>query len=188
MKDLFDIIPVLDNGNICLKKVTISDLESIKDILLCTDVYRYVPAFVPELQCNGNVEYFINTMCKKLFDKKVAIILGIYSKYYNDQLCGLFELYHYISDEMKVSIGYRLNKEFWNKGIATEATSLIINYLFNQTDITTISSSNMVDNPASGRVLEKNGFFRIEEAILEEWGFSQKVYVNKWMLKKTKLK
>ena len=188
MEKLFDSIPNLIGQNVNLNGLTIADLKGIKRMLLCTDVYRYVPPFVPELQCNGNVEYFINTMCKKLFDKKVAIILGIYSKYYNDQLCGLFELYHYISDEMKVSIGYRLNKEFWNKGIATEATSLIINYLFNQTDITTISSSNMVDNPASGRVLEKNGFFRIEEAILEEWGFSQKVYVDKWILKKTKLK
>ena len=44
----------------------------------------------------------------------------------------------------------------------------------------------MVNNPASGRILEKNGFSKIEEAILEEWGFSQKVYVDKWILKKSK--
>ena len=78
------------------------------------------------------------------------------------------------------------NKEFWSKGIATEATSLIINFLFNQTDITMVSSSNMIGNPASGRVLEKNGFSKIEEGILEEWGFSQKVYADKWVLKKLK--
>ena len=157
-------------------------------MISCNDIYRYVPPFVPELQCNGDIEYFINTVCKELFDKKIEIILGIYSKSYNSQLCGLFELYHYIPTDMKVSIGYRLAKEFWNKGIATEATSLIINYLFEQTDVTTISASNMVNNPASGRVLEKNGFSKIGESVSEDWGFSQKVYADKWILKKTKLK
>ena len=188
MEKLFDSIPNLISQNVNLENLTIADLESVKQMLLCKDVYRYVPTFVPELQCNVDVEYFINTMCKELFDKRIEIILGVYSKYSNNKFCGLFELYHYIPNELKVSIGCRLNKEFWNKRIATEATSLIINYLFNQTDITTISSSNMVNNPASGRILEKNGFSKIEEAILEEWGFSQKVYVDKWILKKVKKK
>ena len=188
MEKLFDSMPNLTGQNVSLKRLTIKDLEDIKQLLLSIDVYRYVPSFVPELQCNGDMEYFINTMCKELFDKRIEIILGIYSKYYNDQLCGLFELYHYIPQEMNVSIGYRLNKDFWNNGIATEATSLIANYLFNQTDITIISASNMIDNPSSGRVLEKNGFLKIGESIFEDWGFSQKVYADKWILKKTRTK
>lgn len=188
MEKLFDSVPNLSGQNVSLKGLTIVDLENIKQMISCNDIYRYVPPFVPELQCNGDIEYFINTMCKELFAKKIEIILGIYSKYYNDKLCGLFELYHYFSNDMKVSIGYRLAKEFWNKGIATEAISLIVNYLFEQTDITTISASNMVDNPSSGRVLEKNRFSKIGESVLEDWGFSQKVYVDKWILRKTKYK
>lgn len=186
MEKLFDSMPNLIGHNVSLRGLTNANLEDIKQLLLCNDVYRYVPPFVPELQCNGDVDYFVNTTCKELFDKKIEIILGIFSKHCGNQLYGLFELYHYIPDEMKVSIGYRLNKEFWSKGITTEATSLIINFLFNQTDITMVSSSNMIDNPASGRVLEKNGFSKIEEGILEEWGFSQKVYADKWVLKKLK--
>ena len=186
MEKLFNSIPNLAGQNVSLTGLTIADLENIKQMISCDDIYRYVPPFVPELQCNGDIEYFINTMCKELFDKKVEIILGIYSKNYNNQLCGLFELYHYIPTDMKVSIGYRLAKEFWNKGIATEATSLIVNYLFKQTDITTISAGNMVDNLSSGIVLEKNGFSKIGESVFEDWGFSQKVYSDKWILKKSR--
>ena len=186
MEKLFDSIPSLSGQNVSLRGLTVADVEDIKRMLLCKEVYHYVPPFVSELQCNGDIEYFINFMCKELIDKKIEIILGIYSKYYNDQLCGLFELYHYIPEEMKVSIGYRLYKDFWNKGITTEAISLIVNYLFNQTDITTISASNMIENPISGKVLEKNGFSKIEEGIFEDWGFSQKVYADKWILKKSK--
>ena len=181
MKDLFDVIPVLDNGNICLKKVTINDLESIKDMLHCEEVYRYVPTFIPEKQCNDNIEYFINNMCKESFEKKIEIILGIYYKY---MFCGLFELYHHDREKMQISIGYRLKKEFWNKGIISESLSLIIDYLFNQTDITTICASNMNNNPVSGRVLEKNGFSKISEVVSEDWGFNDTVLVDKWTLKK----
>lgn len=188
MDKLFDSIPNLTGQNVSLRGLTIADLENVKQMISCDDIYRYVPPFVPELQCKGNIDYFINAICKELFDKKIEIILGIYSKNHGNQLCGLFELYHYIPIDMKVSIGYRLAKEFWNKGITTEAASLIVNYLFEQTDITTISASNMVDNPSSGRVLEKNGFSKIEESILEDWGFSQKVYADKWILKKSRTK
>ena len=188
MEKLFDIMPNLTGKNVSLKELSINDLKNIKKMLLCKEVYYYVPPFVPELNCNGDIEFFINTMCKELFDKKIEIILGIYSKYYDNKLCGLFELYHYIPTDMKVSIGYRLAKEFWNNGIANEATSLIVNYLFEQTDITTISASNMVNNPTSGRVLEKNGFSKIGESVLEDWGFSQKVYADKWVLKKSRTK
>ena len=96
MEKLFDSIPNLISQNVNLENLTIADLESVKQMLLCKDVYRYVPTFVPELQCNGDVEYFINTMCKELFDKRIEIILGVYSKYSNNKFCGLFELYHYI--------------------------------------------------------------------------------------------
>ena len=188
MEKLFDSMPNLISPNVSLRELTIKDLESIKAMLRCTGIYRCVPTFVPELQCKGDIEYFINVMCRELFDKKIEMVLGIYSKNHNNQLCGLFELYHYLPIDMKVSIGYRLAKEFWNKGIVTEATSLIINYLFEQTDITTISASNMVDNPSSGRVLEKNRFSKIGDSVLEDWGFSQKVYVDKWILRKTKYK
>ena len=100
--------------------------------------------------------------------------------------CGLFELYHHDSEKMKISIGYRLKKEFWNKGIISESLSLIIDYLFNKTDITTICASNMINNPVSGRVLEKNGFSKIIEVVSEDWGFNDKVLVDKWVLKKVK--
>ena len=185
MKDLFDTVPVIDNGNICLRKPTNDDLEGIKKMLLCEDVYRYVPTFVPEKQYNDNIDYFINTMCPELFNKKIEIILGIYYKY---NFCGLFELYHYDSGKKQVSIGYRINKDFWNKGITSESLSLIIDYLFKQTDTSTICASNMISNSASGRVLEKKGFSKIKESVLEDWGYSNKNLVDKWILKKVKSK
>ena len=182
MERLFDSMPILIGDNIKLSELTINDLEEIKKMLLCKDIYRYVPPFVPELQCNGDIEYLINTMCKELFEKKIEIILGIHLRNIRNEFCGIFELYNYNEEKKKVSIGARLKKEYWNKGISSEFLPLVIGYLFNQTDITTICASNMVDNPASGRSLEKNGFIKISEGVFEDWGFSQDVCVDKWTL------
>ena len=183
MKNLFEEYPVLDNGNVCLKKLTNKDLEGIKKMILCEEVYRYVPPFVPERQCNGDIEYFINNMCEELFNDKIEMILGIYL---NNEFCGLLELYHYDSINNQISIGARINKEYWNKGLSNEFLSLIIKYLFNETNITTICASNMVDNISSGKSLEKNGFTRVNEGALEDWGFQNNVPVDKWVLKKVK--
>ena len=184
MKKVFEESPILDNGTTRLRKLDNQDVEGIQKILLCEDVYRYVPSFVPEKQCNGDIGCFINTICQELWDQRIEMILGIYSEYSNYELCGLLELYHYDPEKLKISIGGRLAKEFWNKGISTDVISLITDYLFYQTNITTICASNMVDNPASGRILEKNGFIKIEDGVFENWGFSEEVPVDKWVLTK----
>ena len=34
-----------------------------------------------------------------------------------------------------VTIGYFLNERFWNKGIATEAVKILVNYLLNEVGV-----------------------------------------------------
>ena len=58
-------------------------------------------------------------------------------------------------------LGYILDKAYFGKGIATEATKLIVKEAFDSLDIARISSEVFAPNVASRRVLEKNGF-RVE--------------------------
>ncbi|MBS1948908.1 MAG: GNAT family N-acetyltransferase [Bacteroidetes bacterium] len=55
-------------------------------------------------------------------------------------------------------IGYWLAEPFWNRGIATEAVRLLINHIFSGFDIDRIYAEVFSNNPASMKVLEKNGF------------------------------
>lgn len=59
-------------------------------------------------------------------------------------------------------MGYNLNYDFWNKGYATEAMKAIINFVYRELGITKICACYAVENPASGRVMEKCGlkFFK----------------------------
>ena len=57
-----------------------------------------------------------------------------------------------------VEAGYWLAKPYWNQGICTEALRLLIDYCFREKGYNAIWSDFFIDNPASGRVMEKCGF------------------------------
>jgi [ribosomal protein S5]-alanine N-acetyltransferase len=56
-------------------------------------------------------------------------------------------------------IGYWLAEPFWNKGIATNAVKLLVEWGWKNLDIVRIHTGVFSYNPASARVLEKAGFF-----------------------------
>ena len=55
-------------------------------------------------------------------------------------------------------IGYWLCKEYWGKGYATEALSLMLKYCFEYLNLRKVFAKVFEPNKASIRVLEKNGF------------------------------
>ena len=56
-----------------------------------------------------------------------------------------------------VELGYWIGRLFWGRGIATEAGLALID-IARALGLGRIEASHFVDNPASGRVLEKLGF------------------------------
>ncbi len=56
-----------------------------------------------------------------------------------------------------VEIGYCIGKEYWNKGIVTEAFLSIIKFLFEEVDVKRIVAKHDTNNPASGAVMKKCG-------------------------------
>lgn len=54
-------------------------------------------------------------------------------------------------------LGYCMGHAYWNRGLMTEATKAIINYLFCEIGLHRIEISHAVLNPASGKVAQKCG-------------------------------
>ncbi len=147
------------------------------------NVYRHLPTFLIEKQY-ADIAEVIRRSYSECFASRESILMGVYDKKSSNQFCGLAEIYHYDETLHKVTIGYRLSEEFWGKGLATEIVELLVQYLFFNTDIEMITASHITDNPASGKVLEKNRFERVSVAVEEDWGFEHKVIVDKWCLTK----
>ena len=54
-------------------------------------------------------------------------------------------------------IGYCIGKDYWHKGITAEAFRRVIEFLFEEVGVNRIESTHDVNNPNSGRVMEKCG-------------------------------
>lgn len=64
-------------------------------------------------------------------------------------------------------IGYWVAKPYWNQGICTEALQLMTDHIRKKTDIKSLISGHYIDNPASGRVMEKCGFVATGETCID---------------------
>ncbi len=64
---------------------------------------------------------------------------------------------YYHEDEGYWNFGYNLIPTMWGKGYATEATGALVEYVRGIMDVKLIECEHAVDNPASGRVMEKLG-------------------------------
>ena len=64
--------------------------------------------------------------------------------------------------------GYWIAKPYWNRGICTEALQCMLDLILTTTDIPSLISGHFVDNPASGRVMEKCGFIPTGETCIDE--------------------
>ena len=67
-----------------------------------------------------------------------------------------------------VEIGYCMSRRLWGQGIMTEALVAVEDYLFAKVGCTRIQAKHDVQNPASGRVMQKSGMIR--EGILRGYG------------------
>ena len=178
MMKLFDEIPTLENGRLMLHRLSDADAEELRAFAHDGSVYRYLPTFLYE-QKYEDPHLVIRKLYAECFQAKESLILGIFLKD-TRAFCGLAEFYGFKDALHKTCIGYRLAKEHWGQGIATETVGLMVDYLFSQTDIEIITASTMVENRASARVLEKNGFLMSAAAVPEDWGYAQPTIADKW--------
>ena len=175
MKKLFSEIPYIMGDSIVLREITRDDADSLRELTENEDVYRYLPTFLFEKKYDS-IEYVIDHLYDECF--RESIILGIYR---DEEFCGIAEMYGFRDEIHKVSVGYRLLERFWGQGIASEALGLMVDYLFNETDIEIITASTMIENRGSARVLVKNGFDLVVHAVPEDWGYEEPVIADKWI-------
>jgi len=57
---------------------------------------------------------------------------------------------------MSATLGFCIGHDYWNKGIMTEATNAVVDYLFSR-GFNRVEAGHHVDNLASGKVMQKVG-------------------------------
>ena len=177
-KKLFTEIPYLKGERIVLRRITQADSGPLKKLADSETVNRYLPTFLFEKKYED-----IHTVIDRMYTEGMqgSIHLAVD---WNGQFCGIAEFYGYKEKRHMVYVGNRLLEKYWGQGISSEVLSLMIEYLFGETDIEIIAASVMRDNKASENVLRKHGFTLTASGIPEDWGYDEPVTEDRWILKK----
>lgn len=116
-------------------------------------------------------EYF-QYLSKSKNDIQLAIVLKK-----DDLLTGIVGIHKidwiHRRGDISIVIG---NREFWGKGIASEAIALITEHAFMKLNLNKLTAGVWSSNIFSKKAFEKNGF--IEEALLKKQFFYKGAYVD----------
>ncbi len=65
----------------------------------------------------------------------------------------------------RAEAGYWLGQPYWGRGLATEALAVLLRFGFEELKLNKIHATHHADNPASGRVMLKNGMLKEGELV-----------------------
>ncbi|BDS11431.1 GNAT family N-acetyltransferase [Aureispira anguillae] len=68
----------------------------------------------------------------------------------------------------RAEFGYWIGKPFWKNGYATEALAALLKFGFKTLNLNKIYATHLIENPASGKVMLKNGMLK-EATLIEHY-------------------
>ncbi len=152
-QDYFSRLPVVETPRLTLRRATMRD---------AADIYHY--ARDPEV-----ARHVLWEPHASLWDSRAYVRFLLY-QYHSGQpgswviefretgrVIGTIGYMSYAADNAAVEVGYSLSREYWGRGLMTEALQAVIGETFRVLQMHRIEAMHFSDNPASGRVMQKCG-------------------------------
>ena len=141
--------PPLQTERLVLRRFALTDLEAFFDIGRDEEVNTFLPLF-PFTALEDAKEHLQEKYLKS-YENPTGFRYAICLKTENVPIG-----YVNVADNDSYDFGYGLRKEYWHKGIVTEACRAVI-HLLSLADIPYITATHDVNNPRSGNVMKKIG-------------------------------
>jgi RimJ/RimL family protein N-acetyltransferase len=144
---------ILETERLLLREFALEDVEAFFRMVSDPDVIRYTGdgAKTIEEARKGLEERPLQDYRKHGYARWVTVYKP------TGRVIGFAGL-KYLDDVKEVDLGYRFFKEYWGRGIATEASRPIVAYGFDVLRLSRMIAFADIENKASIRVLEKVGF------------------------------
>ena len=159
----------LETERLILRPLTLKDASIIQKLASDRRISDTTIA-IPHPYPDGAAEQFISKQIAK-FEAGNSVTFAIEKKGDN-LLIGILEILDIEREHSCAEVGYWLAVKAWGQGYMSEALKPAIRFGFEKLSLNRLYAYHMVRNPASGKVLEKNGFVR--EGLLRQrvrkWG------------------
>ena len=105
-----------------------------------------------------------------------SFTFGIYQKAAGERLIGVININHLLAvSHPRPTLGYWLADDYWGRGLMSEAVGAVLAFAFERLNAPAVEATYLEENPASGRVMEKNGFQPVAQTLL--WSRFQGTYL-----------
>ena len=146
-------LPKIETKRFILRKFTKNDVNDLYEYASDDEVTRFLSW--DTYKSIDMASDYIEKILQKYSKNEIAP-WGIEWKE-NSKLIGSIDFVQYDRKNFSAEIGYVLNKEYWNKGIMTEALKEIVKFGFDKMNLMRIEARLDSKNVASERVMQKNG-------------------------------
>ena len=161
----FLTLPTIDTNRLLLRQITKSDSDGKDSLEFINDysVYRFWGMYdekndkdkshMPIKQIRLDFHY--NRTIKEYHSgNELTWLLQLKG---SNKVIGEIVLYDFLLDR-QADMGYRLNKNYWGKGYATEAGQAIVDFSFDTLKLERLQIRCFKNNPPSVRIAQKLGF------------------------------
>lgn len=146
----YENTPTLETDRLILRKFTDNDIDDMFLLYRDEEVNKFLPWF--PFKTKTEVEKYLHNNIFPFYKKNVAYSYAITQKIDN-HVIGYIHI-NDIGDSN--DMGYALRKEFWHKGITSEACVAVIDRL-RGVNFPFITATHDIHNPHSGEVMKKIG-------------------------------
>ncbi|WP_412755913.1 GNAT family N-acetyltransferase [Legionella bozemanae] len=178
----FDPNLKIETERLTLRPFTLDDLDRFSLICADPEVMRFIGTGKP-LDRETVKQQMMSWIAS--YKEKGFGLLALTQKDNKKLLgfCGLLQ--QTVDGELYIELGYRLERNSWSKGIATEAAKAIRDYAFKQLGLAHLISIIQIDNVASKKVAQKVGMDHLKRTYFKD--VSVDVFYMKSNLECTKL-
>lgn len=163
---------VVETERLILRQFHVADFDDLAELLMDAEVMEFsTSGALSSREVAEKLETFRGHWPKWGFGQTAVVhkedrkVIGY---------CGLVQ-FDDIDGRTEIEIGYRLNRNYWGQGFATEAARAIRDFGFNVLSLKRMISIIDPMNHRSIRVAEKNGLHHEKDAVV--FGFDERIYV-----------
>lgn len=157
-KDYFECVPTLETERFVLGPFSREDMDDYFNILRDERVQRYLGGGVPLFDKEPNISNWLNNVNDRLLKRKLVFTWCVKEKS-SGKVIGRIDLGGFVKQTM-AEISYHYGYDSWGRGAASEVAAIITAFGLNELGLRRIQGVVHVENGASIRVLEKNGYQR----------------------------
>lgn len=170
--DYFNGIPELETERYILTAFSRDKMDEYFDILRDDEVQKYLGGAVPLFDKEPHITNWLRNINERLLKRKLVFTWCIIEKE-SGKVIGRVDLGGFIKKTV-ADISYHLARTSWGRGVATEVVGKVTEFGLKELKLKRIQALVRVENIASIRVLEKNGYE--QEGILRHYPFGREFH------------